>query len=57
MFAYPKATLTLKDFKYNISNYKLDLFDPLIISNELNSTLGEVEIIEGKVLVIETKKD
>lgn len=57
IFSYPKANLTLRGFKYELTNYNLELFDQLIISNEVLNKFGEVTINEGTVLVIETKKD
>lgn len=57
IFSYPKCILTLTGFEYNLNEYHLELYDSLIISNEVNKLYGEIEILEGNAIVIETKKD
>jgi thiamine pyrophosphokinase len=54
--AYPKATLSLSGFKYDISSYHLMTYDPLCISNEIDGDVGHVNVHDGKVLVVITKK-
>jgi thiamine pyrophosphokinase len=54
--AYPKATLSLSGFKYNLNSYRLTTYDPLCISNEIDSDVGIVTVHEGKVLVVISKK-
>lgn len=48
--------LTLKGFKYPLTNYNLKIFDPLCISNELITT-GEIIFTQGMLLMISTKQD
>lgn len=56
IFSYPKCILTLEGFDYNLNEYHLNNFDPLILSNEIKSSYGEVTIHEGLAIIIETKK-
>jgi len=55
-FAYPKAVLTLVGFKYDLTEYILNTYDPLCISNELMEDKGFIDIKEGKVIVVISKK-
>lgn len=48
--------LTLKGFKYELTNYLLKPFDALCISNNIK-TLGSVTFAKGELLVILTKED
>lgn len=48
--------ITLKGFKYPLEGYELKNKDNLCVSNEVIRK-GEVEITNGRVLVIESKKD
>lgn len=57
IFSYPKCNITLNGFVYNLNNYELELFDQLIISNEVKDAFGEIIINEGSALVIESNKD
>ncbi|MDT3978716.1 thiamine diphosphokinase, partial [Staphylococcus saprophyticus] len=45
----------LKGFKYNLQNETLKLGSTLTISNELSQSCGNIEIIEGSVLMIRSK--
>ncbi len=54
--AYPKAQLSLSGFKYNLNSYRLTTYDPLCISNEIEDQVGHVNVHEGKVLVVISKK-
>lgn len=54
--AYPKAVISLHDFKYQLQEYSLNTYDPLCISNEIVGEYGEVIIHEGRVLEIKTLK-
>lgn len=56
LFGYNQAKITLKGFKYNLENYNLHSFDPLCISNELINKTGLIDILEGKIIVIKSKK-
>lgn len=56
IFPYLKCVLTLKGFEYDLLNYNLKEFDPLILSNEIKNLMGEIIIEEGQAIVIETKK-
>lgn len=55
-FPYPEAILSLKGFKYPLDLYQLQLFDPLCISNELQSHQGELTVHQGALLVVESNK-
>ena len=54
--AYPKAHISLVGFKYNLMNYMLTTFDPLCISNEVEEHKAFIDIHEGRVLVVMSKK-
>lgn len=56
IFAYPRAKVSLTGFKYDLTEYLLTTYDPLGISNELSEHKGFVEVFEGKVLVVISKK-
>lgn len=51
-----EPVITLKNFKYPLTNYKLLDKDNLCVSNEVVG-VGEVEVSNGSVLVIESMKD
>lgn len=55
-YALEDSIISLNNFKYNISNYNLKLYDPLCVSNEFNS-LSKIDIKKGRVLVILSKND
>lgn len=55
--AYPKAVISLHNFKYPLQSYLLNTYDPLCISNEVLGDTGEVIIHEGRVLQIKTLKE
>lgn len=46
----------LVGFKYPLDNYKLNPFDPLCVSNELEGNSGEIDISNGQLLIIESKE-
>ncbi|MBM2658841.1 thiamine diphosphokinase [Staphylococcus pseudoxylosus] len=52
--SYP-TVITLKYFKYNLSKEMLKQGSTLTISNEINSSHGEVELIKGNVLMIRSR--
>lgn len=54
--AYPKAKISLMGFKYNLIEYMLSTYDPLCISNEVIDHKGFIDVIEGRVLVVISKK-
>ncbi|MDR4968761.1 MAG: thiamine diphosphokinase [Acholeplasmataceae bacterium] len=56
IFAYPRAKVSLTGFKYDLTEYLLTTYDPLGISNELSEHKGFIEVFEGKVLVVISKK-
>ncbi len=56
IFGIEDSIITLKNFKYNLDNYKLNRFDPLCLSNEGNED-SIIEVIEGSVFVIYSKDD
>ncbi|MGM9971994.1 MAG: thiamine diphosphokinase [Anaeroplasmataceae bacterium] len=56
LFALEDSILSLKGFKYNLDDYNLDLYNPLCISNEVE-TRGFVSIKKGSILVIKSKND
>jgi thiamine pyrophosphokinase len=56
IFAYPKARISLDGFKYELTKYLLTTYDPLCISNELKEEKGMIHVLDGKILVIESKK-
>jgi thiamine pyrophosphokinase len=55
IFAYEDAIITLKNFKYELNKYKMNIYDTIGISNE---TKGQsiIEVHKGKVLIFESKK-
>lgn len=53
-FNFNDPIITLEGFKYNLNEYKLNRFDSLCISNEVIKVYGEITILEGRVLVVET---
>lgn len=55
-FAYPKARISLDGFKYELTKYLLTTYDPLCISNEIVKDKGMIQVHDGKILVIESKK-
>ena len=55
-FGFNEALITLEGFKYPLKEYQLKQYDPLCISNEIIKSYGEIIILEGRVLVIKTKK-
>jgi thiamine pyrophosphokinase len=55
-FAYPRANISVTGFKYDLTNYLLTQYDPLCISNELVNGKGYVHVLEGRVLVVISKK-
>lgn len=55
-FAKEDSVISLMGFKYPLTNYHLKRFDPLAISNEIIGAYGEVKIIKGEVIIIETKE-
>lgn len=57
MFAYPEATITLEGFKYPLNNYELTQFDPLGISNEMVKEKAQIQVHQGRVLIMLSKKD
>ncbi|MBE0700670.1 MAG: thiamine diphosphokinase [Acholeplasmataceae bacterium] len=57
LFAYPLAILTLKGFMYPLNTHRLEVFDPLGISNEIVGEQGEIDIHQGRVLVVLSKKE
>jgi thiamine pyrophosphokinase len=56
ILAYPKANISLQGFKYNLINYMLTTYDPLCISNEVEDNKGFIDVHEGRVLVVISKK-
>ncbi|MFU8792835.1 MAG: thiamine diphosphokinase [Acholeplasmataceae bacterium] len=56
IFAYPRALISLKGFKYPLLSYDLNTYDPLGISNELTAQKGDIHVHEGAILVFLTKK-
>ncbi len=57
LFAYPDAEISLPGFKYELDHYKLSLFDPLCISNEVVRNDAEIVVHEGRVIIVISKKD
>lgn len=57
VFAYPNAKITLEGFKYPLKEYQLDQFDPLGISNEKIKEKAQIQVHQGRVLVILSHKD
>lgn len=51
---YP-TIISLNNFKYNLEKEQLKLGSTLTISNELNQEEGNVNIIEGNVLMVRSK--
>lgn len=49
--------LCLKGFKYELTNYDLDIFDPLCISNEILDCDNLVSFKEGLLLIILSNND
>ena len=56
-FAYPEATLSLKGFEYDLTDYHLQTYDPLGISNQITKSEGIITIHQGRVLVIMSDRD
>lgn len=56
LFNFSDAKITLEGFKYNLNNYQMKKYDPLCISNEVENLYGEITVLNGLVLVIETIK-
>jgi thiamine pyrophosphokinase len=57
IFAYDNALITLKGFKYPLEAYELKRYDPLGISNEMISNQATIQVENGRVLVILSKRD
>ncbi len=57
VFAYDHAVVSLEGFKYPLTNYALNRFDPLGISNEVIKEKAHIQIHEGRVLVVLSKRD
>lgn len=55
-YAYPEATISLKNFKYELDHYALQLFDNLAISNETKKDATLI-LHEGRILIVKSKKD
>lgn len=55
-FASKESVITLEGFKYPLNEYQLKVYDPIGISNEVENIYGEITVLSGKVLVIETNK-
>lgn len=51
------TVISLSGFKYNLSDYHMDINDPLGISNELLKDFGEITINKGRILIILSKND
>lgn len=56
LIAYPKANISLMGFKYNLTEYMLSTYDPLCISNEVLEHKAFIDVHEGKVLIVISKK-
>ena len=57
IFAYDQARVSLEGFKYSLTDYQLNRFDPLGISNELVGEKGVIKVSEGRVLVVCSHRD
>jgi len=57
VFAYPKATVTLEGFKYPLNAYQLEAYNPIGISNERVKEKAHIHVLDGRVLVVLSKKD
>ncbi|AGM26397.1 thiamine pyrophosphokinase [Spiroplasma syrphidicola EA-1] len=55
IIAYEQAIITIKDCKYNVTDFRLSLLSPNAISNELLGHPGTVVVNSGKVLIIYSK--
>ncbi len=55
-FALEDSIISLTGFKYNVSNYKLKLYNPLGVSNEILKDNAKINI-SGNILCIESKND
>ena len=55
-FPLVDTTISLKGFKYNLDNYKLNQFDPLCISNEIVDEMAYAGI-SGMVVCIKSMED
>ncbi len=50
-------SFSITGFKYPLSNYTLNPFDPLCVSNELITNSGKISISNGRVIVIKSKQN
>ncbi|MCH5190835.1 MAG: thiamine diphosphokinase [Oscillospiraceae bacterium] len=57
VFAFGGKALgvTEKGFHYPLSEYTLDPFEPLGISNDVTAEYGEISVEDGTLIIIETK--
>lgn len=57
VFAVKDTVISLYGFKYNLDKYPLTKFDRLGISNELIEDIGSIEVYQGEVVVMLSKKE
>ena len=57
IFSLENSIISLNGFKYNLKKYKLNQYDSLGISNEINSYDAKISVHKGQILVIKTKND
>lgn len=57
IFPLENSIISLNGFKYNLKKYKLNLYDSLGISNEINAYDAKISVHKGQILVIKTKND
>ncbi len=51
------SKFSLDGFKYPLTNYQLNPFDPLCVSNELIADSGKIRMSNGSVIVIKSKQN
>lgn len=52
IFPFEDSTISLKGFKYDLTDYNLKRYDDLGVSNELVSENGFIEIKKGQIFII-----
>lgn len=56
IFPYPRAVVTLRGFKYPLTDYRMEPYDTIGISNEITLDEGIITVTEGRVLVIRSNE-
>lgn len=52
VFGFPSGVITLKEVKYEVSDYKLDFCETKAISNEIINEFANIDVKEGNILLV-----